>query len=80
MTNRLVEWCYTNESIANEADTGEDTHQYICYSSIIGNLFYAFRFHAPVNDFEKHGKQCLPLSVLYLSKPLNKTLKNNKLF
>jgi len=59
---------------------GEDTHQYICYSSIIGNLFYAFRFHAPVNDFEKYGKQCLPLSVLYLSKPLNKTLKNNKLF
>ena len=38
---------------------GEDTHQYICYSSIIGDLFYTFRFHAPVNDFEKYRETVL---------------------
>jgi len=38
---------------------GEDTHQYICYSSIIGDLFYTFSFHAPVNDFEKYREKVL---------------------
>ncbi len=38
---------------------GEDIHQYICYSSIIGDLFYTFSFHAPVNDFEKYREEVL---------------------
>ena len=38
---------------------GEDIHQYICYSAIIGDLFYTFSFHAPVNDFEKYREKVL---------------------
>ena len=33
---------------------GEDIHQYICYSSIIGDLFYTFTFNATLGDFEKY--------------------------
>ncbi|MDI3543247.1 MAG: hypothetical protein PWP57_851 [Candidatus Atribacteria bacterium] len=40
---------------------GEDIHQYICYSSIIGDLFYTFSFHAPVNDFEKYREEVLTI-------------------
>lgn len=40
---------------------GEDIYQYICYSSIIGDLFYTFTFHAPVNDFEKYREEVLTM-------------------
>ena len=38
---------------------GKDTHQYIRYSAIIGDLFYAFSFHAPVADFDKYLEEVL---------------------
>jgi hypothetical protein len=33
---------------------GEGTHQFICYSSIIGDVFYTFIFNATLGDFEKY--------------------------
>jgi hypothetical protein len=33
---------------------GESTHQFICYSSIIGDVFYTFTFNATLGDFEKY--------------------------
>ncbi len=38
---------------------GDNNHQYIRYSAIIGNIFYTFSFHAPVNDFEKYLEEVL---------------------
>ena len=38
---------------------GNDMHQYIRYSAIIGDSFYTFSFHAPVNDFEKYLEKVL---------------------
>jgi len=33
---------------------GKDNHQYIRYSSIIGDLYYSFSFHTHEKDFEKY--------------------------
>jgi len=38
---------------------GNVLHQYIRYSSIIGDLFYTFSFHSPVPDFDKYLKEVL---------------------
>ena len=40
---------------------GNDMHQYIRYSSIIGDLFYTFSFHSPVNDFEKYSEEIIKI-------------------
>ncbi len=38
---------------------GNEIHQYIRYSAVIGDLFYTFSFHAPVADFEKYLEEAL---------------------
>ncbi|MFZ7131619.1 MAG: hypothetical protein ACOWWR_04615 [Eubacteriales bacterium] len=32
---------------------GNEMNQYIRYSAIIGDLFYTFSFHTPINDFKR---------------------------
>ena len=38
---------------------GNDSHQYIRYSTIIEDMFYTFSFHAQVGDFEKYLEEVL---------------------
>jgi hypothetical protein len=40
---------------------GNDSHQYIRYSSIIGDMFYTFSFHAPVGDFKDYLEEVMLL-------------------
>jgi hypothetical protein len=40
---------------------GKDTHQYIRYSSIIGDLYYSFSFHTYEKDFEKYLDEVLTI-------------------
>ena len=36
---------------------GNETNQYLQYSTIVGDLFYTFSFQAPINEFEKYLKE-----------------------
>lgn len=39
----------------------KNVHQYICYSSIIGDIFYTFSFNVQEHDFEKYLEEVLTI-------------------
>jgi len=49
-----------------------EMNQYIRYSAIIGDLFYAFSFHIPINDFEKYLEDVLTVVQSVLIKTVEK--------
>ena len=77
MTNRLVEWCYTNESILPRLNiiNWRDNTTNISATVPLSETCFTPLDSTSCNDFEKHGNSAYAI-LLYLSKPLNKTLKN----